>query len=160
VSALISTQPQRRSILIVLDNVADVSQVRPMIPGGAGPLLVITSRSQLHGLAVRDGAQRVQLDLLQEPDAVALLREVTRTGSRKDAPGDLAELARLCARLPLALRIAAERAASRPTMKLAELIDDLRDDSMLWDALRPQEPGRPARHLPHRIGASRQVPTA
>jgi tetratricopeptide (TPR) repeat protein len=124
-----------RSILMVLDNVADVSQVRPLIPGGAGPLLVITSRSHLHGLAVRDGAQRVQLDILREPDAVALLREVTRTSSRRDSPDDLAELARLCARLPLALRIAAERAASRPMMQLAELIADLRDDSMLWDAL-------------------------
>lgn len=124
-----------RSILMVLDNVAEVSQVRPLIPGAAGPLLIITSRNQLPGLAVRDGARRVHLDILREPDAVALLREVTRMGGRRDSPADLAELARLCARLPLALRIAAERAASRPTMQLAELITDLRDDSMLWDAL-------------------------
>ncbi len=134
-AALFRSLVAGRSILIVLDNAADAAQVRPLIPGGAGPLLVITSRSQLSGLAVRDGAQRVQLDILREPDAVALLREVTRTGSRRDSAADLAELARLCARLPLALRIAAERAASRPAMKLAELIADLRDDSMLWDAL-------------------------
>ncbi len=121
--------------MIVLDNVADVSQVRPIIPGALGPLLVITSRSQLPGLAIRDGAQSVRLDILQESDAVALLRKVTRTGRRRDATADLTELARLCARLPLALRIAAERAVSRPMMQLAELITDLRDDSQLWDAL-------------------------
>jgi tetratricopeptide (TPR) repeat protein len=134
-AALLRSLIAGRSVLMVLDNVADASQVRSLIPGGAGPLLVITSRNQLPGLAVRDGAQRVQLDILREPDAVALLREVTRTGARKDSPEDLAELARLCARLPLALRIAAERAASRPMMRLTELIADLRDDSMLWDAL-------------------------
>ncbi|MEV0005392.1 tetratricopeptide repeat protein [Micromonospora sp. NPDC050980] len=51
----------------------------------------------------------------------------------------MTELARLCARLPLALRIAAERAASRPFMPLGELIDDLRDESALWDALTAEE---------------------
>lgn len=124
-----------RRILIVLDNVADIGQVRPLIPGGGGPFLIITSRNQLPGLAIRDGAQRVRLDILQESDAVALLRQVTRSGGRRDAATDLAELARVCARLPLALRVAAEHAVSRPTMQLAELIADLRDDSLLWDAL-------------------------
>jgi tetratricopeptide (TPR) repeat protein len=124
-----------RRVLIVLDNVADIGQVRPLIPGDAGPLVIITSRNQLSGLAIRDGAQRVRLDIFQESDAVALVRQLTRTGGRRDAPADLTELARLCARLPLALRVAAEHAVSRPTMRLAELIADLRDDSMLWDAL-------------------------
>jgi tetratricopeptide (TPR) repeat protein len=124
-----------RRILIVLDNAADTGQVRPLIPGGPGPLLLVTSRNQLPGLAIRDGAQRIQLDIFQESDAVALLRRVTRTGGRRDTPADLTELARLCARLPLALRVAAEHAVSRPAMGLAELIADLRDDSMLWDAL-------------------------
>jgi tetratricopeptide (TPR) repeat protein len=124
-----------RRILVVLDNVAGTGQVRPLIPGGQGPFLIITSRSQLPGLAIRDGAHRVRLDIFQESDAVALLRRVTRTGGRRDAGDDLVELAQLCARLPLALRVAAEHAVSRPTMHLAELIADLRDDSMLWDAL-------------------------
>ena len=124
-----------RRVLIVLDNVADTGQVRPLIPGGAGPLLVVTSRNELTGLAIRDGARHIRLDIFQESDAVSLVRLVTRSGGRRDAPADLAELAQLCARLPLALRVAAEHAASRPTMRLAELIADLRDDSLLWDAL-------------------------
>ena len=124
-----------RRVLIILDNVANIAQVRPLIPGSPGPLVVITSRNQLPGLMIRDGAQRIRLDIFQESDAVALLRQVTRTGGRRDAPADLTELAQLCARLPLALRVAAEHAVSRPTMQLAELIADLQDDSMLWDAL-------------------------
>jgi tetratricopeptide (TPR) repeat protein len=134
-AALFRSLITERRILIVLDNAADVGQVRPLLPGGHGPLVIITSRNQLPGLAIRDGAQRIRLDIFQESDAVALLRRVTRTGGRRDAPDDLTELAQLCARLPLALRVAAEHAISRPTMQLAELISDLRDDSMLWDAL-------------------------
>jgi tetratricopeptide (TPR) repeat protein len=134
-AALFRSLVAGRRVLIVLDNVADIGQVRPLIPGGAGPLLVITSRNELPGLAIRDGARRIRLDIFQESDAVALVRRVTRSGGRRDTPADLTELAQLCARLPLALRVAAEHAVSRPTMRLAELIADLRDDSMLWDAL-------------------------
>jgi tetratricopeptide (TPR) repeat protein len=134
-AALFRSRIADRRVLVVLDNVADIGQVRPLIPGSPGPLVVITSRSQLAGLAIRDGAQRIRLDIFQESDAVALVRQVTRTGGRRDAPADLLELAQLCARLPLALRVAAEHAISQPTMQLAELIADLRDDSLLWDAL-------------------------
>jgi tetratricopeptide (TPR) repeat protein len=134
-AALFRSRIADRRVLVVLDNVADIGQVRPLIPGSPGPFVVVTSRNQLAGLAIRDGAQRIRLDILQESDAVALIRQVTRTGGRRDAPGDLLQLAQLCARLPLALRVAAEHAISRPAMQLAELIADLRDDSLLWDAL-------------------------
>jgi tetratricopeptide (TPR) repeat protein len=134
-AALFRSRIAGQRMLVVLDNVADIGQVRPLIPGSPGPLVVITSRNQLAGLAIRDGAQRTRLDIFQESDAVALVRQVTRTGGRRDAPADLLELAQLCARLPLALRVAAEHAISRPAMQLAELIADLRDDSLLWDAL-------------------------
>jgi tetratricopeptide (TPR) repeat protein len=134
-AALFRSRIAGRRVLILLDNVADIGQVRPLIPGSPGPFVVITSRSQLAGLAIRDGAQRIRLDIFQESDAVALVRQVTRTGGRRDTPADLTELAQLCARLPLALRVAAEHAISRPAMQLAELIADLRDDSLLWDAL-------------------------
>jgi tetratricopeptide (TPR) repeat protein len=124
-----------RRLLILLDNASHASQVRPLIPGAAGPLLVVTSRSRMPSLAVRDGAGYVQVDVLPEPDAVALVNEATKRERSDDSEADVAELVRLCARLPLALRIAAERAASRPAMRLVELIDDLRDRSGLWDAL-------------------------
>jgi tetratricopeptide (TPR) repeat protein len=124
-----------RRLLILLDNASHASQVRPLIPGAPGPLLVVTSRSRMPSLAVRDGVRYVQVDVLHEHDAIALVNEVTRRDRPADSDADVTELVRLCARLPLALRIAAERAVSRPAMSLSELIDDLRDKSGLWEAL-------------------------
>jgi tetratricopeptide (TPR) repeat protein len=134
-SALYRSQLAGRRMLIVLDNAASVSQVRPLLPGTVGCLVVVTSRNRMSGLVARDGARRLTLDMLKEPEAVTLLRTVTADYREEDSAAELLELARLCARLPLALRIAAERAASRPHMPLSELITDLRDESGLWDAL-------------------------
>ena len=124
-----------RRMLVVLDNAATAAQIRPLLPGTASCLVLVTSRSRLSGLVARDGAYRLGLDILLEEDAVALLGTVTARYRSHDQRHELVELARLCARLPLALRIAAERAASRPMMRLDELIADLRDESALWDAL-------------------------
>lgn len=124
-----------RRVLIVLDNAATVSQVRPLLPGSGNSLVVVTSRNRLAGLAVRDGAHRITLGTLPEPEAVALLHAVTKDYRPEYDEDKLAELARYCARLPLALRIAAERAASHPYLRLDDLISDLRDESALWDTL-------------------------
>ncbi|MEU0838549.1 tetratricopeptide repeat protein [Streptomyces sp. NPDC005962] len=124
-----------RRVLVVLDNAATVGQVRPLLPGTAGCLVIVTSRNRLSGLAVRDGAHTLTLSTLDESEAIALLSVVTAAYRPQDDRDQLTELARLCARLPLALRIAAERAASRPQMGLDDLIRDLRDESALWDAL-------------------------
>lgn len=124
-----------RHVLVVLDNVATVTAVRPLLPGTGNCPTIITSRSRLSSLVARDGARRLTLDVLTDPDAVRLL-QVTTDGYRcGDDPQDLTELARLCARLPLALRIAAERAARYPQHTLGELVQDLRDESGLWDLL-------------------------
>lgn len=128
-----------RRLLIVLDNAATVGQVRPLLPGSSSCLVLVTSRSRLRGLAVREGARHVPVDPLSETDAVDLVQAVTNGYRVNDEPGELRELTRLCAQLPLALRIAAERAASRPRMPLAELIQDLRDESALWDALSTED---------------------
>ncbi|TJZ53021.1 tetratricopeptide repeat protein [Streptomyces piniterrae] len=134
-SALYRSLLAGRRMLIVLDNAATARQVRPLLPGTAGCLVLVTSRDRLSGLVVRDGARRVKLGTLDAPEAVTLLRAVTADYRSGDDEEKLAELARLCARLPLALRIAAERAAARPRMGLDELMRDLRDESALWDAL-------------------------
>ena len=124
-----------RRMLVVLDNAATAGQVRPLLPGEPGCLVVVTSRGRLSALSAREGARRVDLGLLAEAEAVALIDAVTRGYRTGDDPAQVAQLARLCARLPLALRIAAERAAVRPQMPLTELIGDLRGESSLWDAL-------------------------
>ncbi|MGW5053390.1 ATP-binding protein [Actinokineospora sp. NPDC004072] len=128
-----------RRVLLVLDNAATVNQVRPLLPGNRDCLVLVTSRHRFSGLVARDGAHRLVLDVFSEHDAVKLLRAVTAGYRAPDGDDELAELARLCARLPLALRIAAERASSRPLMPLDELIADLRDESALWDALTAEQ---------------------
>ncbi|MFD9890673.1 ATP-binding protein [Amycolatopsis sp. NPDC059027] len=134
-AALYRSTVAERRVLIVLDNAATVGQIRPLLPGDADCLVLVTSRNRLSGLVARDGARRLALNTLSEVESVDLLRTVTAGYRRDDDPAELVELARLCARLPLALRIAAERASSRPLMLLGELIADLRDESVLWDAL-------------------------
>ncbi|MDR7277452.1 ATP-binding protein [Catenuloplanes atrovinosus] len=138
-AALYRSMLADRRMLILLDNASSTRQVRPLLPGAPRCLVIVTSRSRLSGLVARDGARRLTVDLLPEPDAVSLLRTLTAGYRLDDDSPDYAELARLCARLPLALRIAAERAASRPHMPLADLIRDLRDESALWDALTAED---------------------
>jgi tetratricopeptide (TPR) repeat protein/transcriptional regulator with XRE-family HTH domain len=113
-----------RRVLVLLDNARDGEQVRPLLPGDPGCVAVVTSRDAMAGLVAREGARRVDLDVLPLADAVALLRSLV--GPRADEhPDATAELARLCARLPLALRIAAELAAGRPQTPLPELVAEL-----------------------------------
>lgn len=138
-AALYRSLLAERRVLLLLDNAAGVGQVRPLLPGSANCLVLVTSRNRLSGLVVRDGAHRLTLDMLPEPDAVSLLRVLTSRHRQEEPVERLEELARLCARLPLALRIAAERAASRPWMPLDDLIRDLRDESALWDALTAED---------------------
>jgi tetratricopeptide (TPR) repeat protein len=121
-----------RQVLVVLDNAADSAQVRPLLPAAAGSLVVVTSRDDLSGLVSQQGALRVDLTTFRTTDAVALLRATTADYRARDRRADLA---RLCAGLPLALRIAAERAAAWASMPLGELNGDLREESARWNVL-------------------------
>ena len=123
-----------RRMLVLLDNARDAGQVRPLLPGAPGCAAIVTSRDALAGLVAVDGARRVDLDVLPVEDAIGLLRSLigSRVGEDPDAA---AGLARLCARLPLALRIAAELGAARPEAALADLVAELTSSQLdLLDA--------------------------
>lgn len=124
-----------KRVLVLLDNAQDADQVRPLLPGGPYCMVLITSRSQLAGLVAAEGANYLRLDLLSDAESRELL--VWRLGkARLDAePGAAAELADMCARLPLALAIAAARIAARPQLALAAFVDELRDTRGRLDAL-------------------------
>jgi len=123
-----------RRMLVVIDNASEAEQVRPLLPGSPACAVVVTSRDSLSGLVARDGAARLDLDLLPLDDAVALLAELI--GERARAyPDATAALARQCARLPLALRVAAELAAARPAVPLADLVADLASQQRRLDVL-------------------------
>ena len=109
--------------LILLDNALDEAQIRPLLPGSEGCLVLITSRRRLKGL---DEAFSLSLDLLPDADAVALFRAVAGFGRVEPSAPALAEVVGLCARLPLALRIAAAILRHRPTWGVDRLAARLR----------------------------------
>ena len=115
-----------RRMLVLLDNAASVDQVRPLLPGSAGSVVLVTSRNNLPGLAVRDGARRLSLDVLRHDDALDLLRRLLGNGVTADADA-AAALVAVCARLPLALRIAAELVHRRTPATLATVVNELAD---------------------------------
>ena len=114
-----------RRVLILLDNARDAAQVRPLLPGSGGCLVVVTSRSSLAGLATGEGAHPLRLGPLDDEQAALLL--AARLGPERVAaePGAVAELAARCGHLPLALAVMAARAAADPALPLAVLADQL-----------------------------------
>ncbi|GAB2760999.1 AfsR/SARP family transcriptional regulator [Amycolatopsis magusensis] len=123
-----------RRLLIVLDNARTAEQVRPLLPGSGACVVLVTSRDTLTGLVALDGARRLALDRLPAAASLTLLRELT--GDRVDAePAAAAELIDLCARLPLALRIAAESIRDRPARSIEALVEELADERARLDLL-------------------------
>lgn len=127
-AALLRSSVANRRIVFVLDNARDAEQVRPLLPGPHCAALVI-SRGQLRGLCVRDGARPVPVDRMPADEAVQLLMAVTAIDHETAT-----RIAGYCDGLPLALRIVGERAGRR-SADLAELVDELAEDSCRLDAL-------------------------
>lgn len=126
-AALLRSVCAGKRFLFFLDNARSAEQVRHLLPGAPGCLTLITSRDALTGLVARDGARRIDLDLLPLADAVDLVRALIgdRVG---EEPAAAAELAQACARLPLALRIAGEYIRSRPEATLGDAVRELHDE--------------------------------
>jgi DNA-binding SARP family transcriptional activator/Tfp pilus assembly protein PilF len=124
-----------RRVLVLLDNARDVEQVRPLLPGAAGCLAIVTSRNQLTGLVATEGAHLLTLDVLTPPQARDLLAR--RLGADRVAgePAAVDAIIARCARLPLALAIAAARAATHAGFPLAALAAELRENTGALDVL-------------------------
>jgi tetratricopeptide (TPR) repeat protein len=114
-----------RRVLVVLDNAASDEQVRPLLPGTPGCVVVVTSRVWLSGLIARDGAHSINLNRLTKDEAIDLLSRIIGAEQVEAEQQAAAEVARWCAYLPLALRVAAERAAARPHSTLADVANEL-----------------------------------
>ncbi|MET8830009.1 BTAD domain-containing putative transcriptional regulator [Streptomyces sp. NPDC004610] len=133
-AALYRTLLDRRRMLILLDNARDTEQVRPLLPGAGGCLVIVTSRNRLTGLVVGEGAHPLTLDQLTPGEAHDLLAR--RLGERRltAEPAAAAEIVARCGRLPLALAIVAARAAAHPGFPLAAVATELRDSHGSLDA--------------------------
>jgi DNA-binding SARP family transcriptional activator/tetratricopeptide (TPR) repeat protein len=132
-------------VLVVLDNARDAEQVRPLLPGSAGCLVVVTSRSQLTSLVATEGAWPLNLDLLTSDGARDLLSR--RLGADRVAgePEAADDIIAGCARLPLALAIAAARAAARPAFPLATFAAELHEATCVLDPLDGGDPATDVR---------------
>ena len=119
----------RRS-LILLDNAVDEAQVRPLLPGGGGSLVLVTSRRSLAGL---EGVRQLPLTGMPPEDAVQMLRGIV--GQGREGDGDLDAVAELCGNLPLAMRIAGNRLLSRPGWTAGHLAGRLADEERRLDLL-------------------------
>lgn len=125
-SGLLRTLLVGRRVLLVLDNARSADQVRPLLPTDSGCAALVTSRNRLDGLVVREGALRIVLDVLPRYAARTLLER--QMGAERIAlePREVDELVDLCARLPLALSVAAARTAAAPPGSVGALVRELR----------------------------------
>ncbi|WP_163509135.1 AfsR/SARP family transcriptional regulator [Fodinicola acaciae] len=131
-AALLRTTLAGRRALILLDNARNASQVRPLLPS-TDSLVVVTSRNQLRGLAVLNGAHRITLDRLADAPALEVLATAIGAERVEAEPAAAAELVALCDRLPLALAIVAERA--HRSERLADVVRALTDEAARLDEL-------------------------
>ena len=128
-----------RRVLILLDNAAEEDQIRPLLPGSPGCLVIVTSRNELRGLIVTEGAHPVDLDLMSTAEARQLLsRRAGESRVLAELPA-ADDIIALCARLPLALMLVAARAAAHPGFRLAALAAELRDAGGSLDAFSGQD---------------------
>jgi len=131
-SAMFRTVLADRRLLLVLDDARNPDQVRPLLPGGDA-VVIVTSRSRMDGLAVRQGARQLVVEQFTAEEARAMLSETLRSESA--AAAELDELANLCSRLPLALAIAAAQVNRHPDLGVAALVNELRGSDDRLDLL-------------------------
>lgn len=171
-TALYRSMIADRRMLVVLDNARDTAQVAPLLPGGESCATLVTSRNQLTGLVSAHGASPLVLQHLTDAEATDLLTR--RLGATAD-PEALAEIVRACAGLPLALGIAAARAATAPDLasfaaQLGSARLDALDSDELTASLRAvfsvsytaldDETARASRSLAHAPGVDIGLPAA
>ncbi|TDV57801.1 AfsR/SARP family transcriptional regulator [Actinophytocola oryzae] len=130
-SALYRTLTTDRKMLVLLDNAACPEQVRPLLPSGAGCLVVVTGRETMGGLVATSGARTLTLDVLSGDDAIELLAHVLGPERVRAEHAAAVEFAELCVHLPLALRIAAANLAGSPWRGVSEYVAELRTGNLL-----------------------------
>ena len=121
-AALYRSLLAKKKVLIILDGAQDAEQVRPLLPGSAGCLVVVTSRKRLVSLVASYGARPITLDVLSLDEAREFLGKLLgarRLAAEEDAVTQLIERSN---RLPLALSTVAAHAAMSPSLRLSALL--------------------------------------
>ncbi|MFK0171038.1 ATP-binding protein [Streptomyces sp. NPDC090306] len=139
-AALFREQAAQRRLVVLLDNARDSEQVRPLLPGAAGCLTVVTSRERLTGLAALNGAHTVDLDVWTRDEAVAGLEARIGADRTAAAPADAGQLVELCGRLPLAVAVVGAGLAAEPALPLRAVVTELAQAASPLDALTADDP--------------------
>jgi DNA-binding SARP family transcriptional activator/Flp pilus assembly protein TadD len=129
-----------KRILVMLDNARDTDQIRPLLPGSAGCLAIVTSRNDLASLVVAHGTHPITLDLLIPAEARELLSHRLGPGPIAAEPDAVDDIIQSCARLPLALAIVAARAAAHSSFPLHALATELSNQRSSLDAFDRTDP--------------------
>ncbi|WP_157250815.1 AfsR/SARP family transcriptional regulator [Nonomuraea typhae] len=135
-SALFRSVLAGRRVLLVLDNAASAAQVTPLLPGGDGCAVLVTSRARMTDLP---GARVVDLAALDPAEATGLFVAVVGAHRVRPEPEAVADVVAACGYLPLAVRVAAARIASRPSWRIADLAARLADERTRLAQLRVQD---------------------
>ncbi|MFE9649590.1 BTAD domain-containing putative transcriptional regulator [Streptomyces sp. NPDC006365] len=128
-AALGGRRPGDRALL-VLDDVVNADQVRPLLPTGPGGAAIVTSRMGLAGLIATHGGWVHRLSTFDEEDAYQLLLAVLGAERVEAEPKAARRLAAACGHYPLALRIMAARLLTRPGLRLSDGVGWLADDPL------------------------------
>ncbi|MCX2732767.1 helix-turn-helix domain-containing protein [Saccharopolyspora sp. NFXS83] len=123
-SSLYRSLLRDRKVLLLLDDVVDEAQVRPLLPSNPDCLVLLAGARGLAGL---ESVVRIPLDVLTPAHSVRLLAGIVGTERVRREPSASLALADLCGHLPLALRIAGNRLAGRPRWRVADLLRLLGD---------------------------------
>lgn len=129
-----------KRVLVVLDNVAEAAQVRPLLPGAPTCLVLVTSRYRLSSLVAVEGAHPLTLDLLSVDEAHDQLARRLGMERLSREPEAVEEIIRCCGGLPLALAVIAARAVECPEPPLRVLAGELREAAGRLDALDDGDP--------------------
>ncbi|MEV5655842.1 BTAD domain-containing putative transcriptional regulator [Streptomyces sp. NPDC052291] len=119
-----------KQLLVILDNARSAAQVRPLLPGSGGCLVLVTSRNVLGGLVARDGATTVPLGVLEPAEAEQLLARIVGSARTRAEPDASAALTAACACLPLAVGVTAADLVLHPERSIAEQVRRLRGDQL------------------------------
>uniref|UniRef100_A8M887 Transcriptional regulator, SARP family n=1 Tax=Salinispora arenicola (strain CNS-205) TaxID=391037 RepID=A8M887_SALAI len=121
-----------RRMLVVLDDARDERQIRPLLPGTETCGVLVTARRRLAGLA---GCQVLELEGLPDTDGRLLFASLAGLDRTSAEPEATRQVVQLCGGLPLALRLAGARLASRRLWTVRLLADRLADESLRLDEL-------------------------
>jgi DNA-binding SARP family transcriptional activator len=124
-----------KQVVIIADNARDAGQVRPLLPGSPGSMVIVPSRDPLTSLVAAEGACCVRLDVLGQAEAEVLLGRRLNAARVVSQPAAVAAIVELCGGLPLALVIASARAATRLGVPAVWLARELADGQQRLDAL-------------------------